>query len=170
MDTVAKLRKVFDSYFSVPLMVVPAIVKSFDSEQKTVDCEPIDGSADINDVRIKASVGEAEGVEIIPAIDSPVLVALILNNENAGFVVSWSKVEKVIIKPSVEIQLNGDALGGLCRIDPLLTKINQLETKIQNHQHLSANPGQPTTRDLATNPMFNNTEKSEIENEKVKHG
>ena len=72
------------------------------------------------------------------------------------------------------IEINGGKNDGLVLIKELLKKINQLEDKLKNHQHSYINAvGTPTLTTPAialgdTTLIFNNTQQSEIENDKIK--
>ena len=93
-----------------------------------------------------------------------------LNDEGVSIQVG----EQTIEITENEIKLNGGDLGGLIKIEALVERINLLEDALKNHQHTYINAGgtpTPTTGDLPDpNLLFNNLQKSQIENTKITHG
>lgn len=72
-----------------------------------------------------------------------------------------------------DIFLNGGNYGGLIIIEKLIERINLLEDRIKQHQHLYVTPAgspAPTTLDSVSNPGFINIKAEDIENTTVKHG
>lgn len=84
------------------------------------DCEPLDGSADLLEVRLQAQT--ATGILITPVIDSVVIVTML--NKFTGYVSMFSEVES--------IELNGSNYDGLVRVADLTTKLNNLENKVNS--------------------------------------
>ena len=73
-----------------------------------------------------------------------------------------------IILQDGNVIINGGENGGLIKIEELISKINRLENAMNNHQHISAAVGSPTTP-LPVKPITSNTQKADLENNKVKH-
>lgn len=93
-------------------------VKSVDLTAKTCYCVPVSGDADITDVSL--IVNAQIGFMIIPTVESKVLVTM--QNESTGYVGMYSQVDF--------IYLNGDSYGGLVKVADLVTKLNNLENKV----------------------------------------
>lgn len=86
----------------------------------TCTCSPIDDSADIEDVRLQAQTGN--GILLVPPVGSKVVVQMI--NDVEGVVVMYSELESIKF-------LDG-SFGGLIKINDLVTKINAIQTDINN--------------------------------------
>lgn len=136
------------------------------------DCEPINGDADILEVRLNAS-GEI-GYVITPKIGSLVMVTKFERFE--AFISSFSDVEKVEINCN-NIVFNGGENDGLVLIGELVTKLNNLENQINDILNIL----KTTTIPLAPSgtypfaPLYTSitpiapiTQKSDLENTKIK--
>lgn len=148
-----------------------AIVKSVDKKEMT--CNVIlydDKDLLLEGVKLKPVVPDIDftlmGLVSYPAIGSYVIVAQINNNDDDLFVVSCSKIESIsldggeIFNLLIDLQngsldmklpaisLNGGDNGGLPLVNPLLSKINQLEERVNDlisdykmHKHLGVMSG-----------------------------
>ena len=99
-------------------------VDSVDLTNLTCYCVPINGDADIQEVRLMANIDN--GFLLIPEIDSVVVVSFL--SDSSAYVSMVSKVS--------EIQLNGTNYGGLIRVAELTTKLNNLENAFNQHMTL----------------------------------
>jgi len=145
---------------------VVCTVSDIDTVKCVCNCTPIDGSAVLVNVRIKAS--DKDGFKIIPKNNSTVLVTLI--NKTTGYVAMVSEVD--------EIHLNGINEDGLVKVNDLVTKLNNLENKVNTiiatfnaHTHVASSFGSPTT--TPPSPVVGTltlTVKIDLENIKVLHG
>lgn len=136
------------------------------------DCEPINGDADILEVRLNAS--GLNGYVITPKVGSYVMVTKFERFE--AFISSFSDVEKIEIECD-NIVFNGGANDGMVLINALVDKLNSLENKVNSiintfnvHTHTGVFPGPGST---ATTPniisgTLTPTQKQDIENEKIK--
>lgn len=93
-------------------------VTSVNLTDLTCLCEPINGDADIVDVRLITD--ESKGFVIIPPVGSKVTVSFL--NDSTAYVSQFSTVS--------EIRLNGTNYDGLVKINDLVTKLNNLETRV----------------------------------------
>lgn len=160
-EAIRGLSKTDDVIYSILCKVA-----SVDTTNNTCDCEPIDESADLLDVRLMSQ--SSTGFLIIPKVDSIVVVTMM--NKYTGYVSLYSEVE--------EIQLNGKNFKGLVKIEDLVTKINNLEDLVNN----ILTTLKATTIPLApsgTYPFASlytslntliTTQKSDLENTSVSHG
>jgi hypothetical protein len=101
-------------------------VVSVNESLAVCECEPIDGSANIIDVKLQTAV--ASGVLIVPVVNSFLTVSFI--NPNAAFVSQYSIVDKVVFMDG-----NND---GMVLINPLVQKINNLESDLNQLKSIFA--------------------------------
>jgi hypothetical protein len=134
------------------------------------DCKPIDGSAVIEDVKLIADYpGSQAGFILVPSENS--LVQVSFNSDSDAYVSMVSLVDKIF--------LNGNDYGGLVEVQPLVTKLNNLENKLNDliskynlHQHTGVTTGTGTSA-ITTQPevgVLTPTQQSELENTAVEHG
>ena len=109
-------------------------------------------------VRLQAHPGN--GVLIIPTDGSFVIVGRMSGGK--GYIAMTSSADS--------IQLLDGSYGGLIKIDELVEKLNTLEQRMGTHQHISTTAGTPTTPDLASNPVIQDTTVAELENTEITHG
>ena len=162
-EAIRELVKTDDVLYSVL-----CTVKSVDTTNNICDCEPIDGSADLLEVRLMAQ--NDTGFLIIPKVNSVVVVTMI--NKYTGYVAMFSEVEK--------IYLNGDNYDGLVKIGDLVDKLNNLENKVNSiiktyntHTHPYVNVSTPATTSPSTSLVTGTltpTQQTELENTTVVHG
>jgi hypothetical protein len=93
-------------------------VTSIDLNALTCYCEPVNGDADITDVRLMAQ--KSNGFLIIPKLNSIVCVTFI--DDSNAYVSMFSEID--------EIQLNGKNFDGLVKAQQLTNKLNALENKV----------------------------------------
>jgi hypothetical protein len=140
-------------------------IAEIDEDSNTCTCSPIDGvSADLLDVKLIAQ--ESNGFIIYPKIDSQVIVTFL--NKQSGYVSMCSEIDK--------IYLNGKNFNGLVKIDDLVTKLNDLENKVNALVAYSASHTHPVSGPLAgptTTPVTGSltpTVRGDLENTTVSHG
>lgn len=138
--------------------------------EDVAELAPLNGDANLLGVKLIAGTSTTS-ILITPVIDS-VVVATFLS-KNTAYISLHSEIESVAIR--------GDQFGGLIKVEELVKKINRLEskvnsliTKFNSHTHLYApGPSAPVptapiiTGEAAITPT---TQKSDLENQKVKHG
>lgn len=150
-------------------------VNSVDTLARTCEVTPLNGKADLFDVRFQAELSLTEGVFIEPKVNSTVLVAFI--NSVQAAVVLCSEVENVYIDTQGDTIFNGGANNGMVKVGDLVTKLNNLENKVNDlvtwsstHTHTGVTPG-PGTSGTAVGVVgtLTPTQQSELENTKVQH-
>jgi hypothetical protein len=164
-------------------------VVSVDTEKRSCEVKPINGTANIEDVRIQASYELQEGFWIKPKVGSFVVVNF-LDNNNA-YIVLTEKIEEFAVKiEGTELLIKNDkvifnegAFGGLIKIELLTAKLNDLKdafntfvSTFNSHIHTttatvgaSPTPGMITpTQTTAQNASA--FDKSDYENTKITHG
>lgn len=147
---------------------VPCTVESIDEVDgaQLAACKPINGDADLLDVRLQADPGS--GLLIVPKIGSIVIVQPI--NELTGYIALFSEVESM--------KLLDGTFGGLIKIQDLVEKVNNLEDQVNNLlstlQGISIPLAPSGTYPFA--PLFTSftpltpTQVADIENDKITHG
>ena len=128
------------------------------------DCSPVNGNADILEVRLNAS--GLNGFVITPKVGSYVMVTRFERFE--AFISSFSDVDK--------IAFNGGANDGLVLVNQLVNKLNALENKVNSiistfntHVHAGVTIGSDSsavTPTLVTGTLTP-TVKSDIENANI---
>ena len=132
MSLVQELRDTInnfiDSYLKANVLKasISCTVKSVSGDSvtglMTCDCAPIDGTAIIEDVQLCANFNNdttQAGFLLIPTVGSIVTVSF--KSKTDAFVSMVSVVDKIYI--------NGNDYGGLVEVNPLVTKLNNLENK-----------------------------------------
>lgn len=166
-------------------------VKSVDETTHTCVVEPIGGGVPYYDVRINASAtNEVNGLVCIPDIDSEVIISPLNNDAHAWAITKFSKVKKwrlntvsngvIELDINGNIILNGGSLGGVPKVNPLLSKINALETSMNQLKTIlgvtwivTPNDGGAALKVAASTwagASITPTTLSDLENTKVKHG
>lgn len=178
---------------AIKRMSNPNIMQTYLCEVESVDglkcdCKPVHGGASFFDVRLKSILDDSDnGLILTPKKGSLVLVGLIENNEASAFIVQYSDIEELTFKNvngmSFEVlksllKLNGDSEGGLVKVKELTDKLNNVENKLNDLiiACQSQTVALAATGSFALAPFFTSvtplqpTQKTEIENQKVKHG
>jgi hypothetical protein len=166
------------------LYVIIGSVNSVDNNTRTCEVAPINyPGAVMRNVRLTGSLLNQAGQYLKPKVGSLVLVSPI--NKYTGCVVMFSELDEIQVDCDETIY-NGGENGGLVKIEPLIDKINQLETKYNDlvtifngHTHTAAGwavggiPG--TTGGTTGGPSANETEispetrRADLEDTKFKH-
>jgi hypothetical protein len=144
-------------------------VDMVDTNNRTCDVSPLDGSAKIYDVRLQADIGGSKGFLIVPVKGSRVIVNWI--NKNAAFVALTYDIDSV--------NLRGDSFGGLIKIEDLVNRLNAVEKDLNNLKTVMkswtvATGDGGTALKLAAAGWYGSnieiTKRNNLENTKVKHG
>jgi hypothetical protein len=142
-------------------------VSNVDKVKKICDCTPINGKAIMYNVKLMSD--DKTGFLLVPKNDSIVIVTMV--NKYTGYVAMCSELD--------EIQLNGTNYDGLVKINDLVTKLNNLENKVNTiistfnaHTHTGVTSGFSSTAVTPTlvAGTLTPTVKANLENTKVKHG
>ena len=163
--------------------VLLCIAKNIREQDFICDAEPIDGSADIQDV--KFCIDEHTNFVLVPKENTTILV--VMDTDVSGFVVMTSEIQKIILSVNdgakIEIKeetitFNSGDFGGLVKIQPLIDKINRLENQLNSlysllktHVHPVSAVGSPTgnSPNLAGLTNIDLTQKNELENLNITH-
>lgn len=128
-------------------------VSEIDLIENTCTCTPTDGKGKF--IEVQLSMSDSKGFLLIPT-DGSIVVISQLNSFDA-YVSMVSDVD--------QIYLNGDGEGGLVKVNDLVTKLNNIENKI----NAMIIWGATVTPPLATTPLGLTTA-LELANTKIKQG
>ena len=183
MDIRATIIKLIKE--NVPIQNTWVTVTSVDWEAKTMDCIGISDDLEYYDVLL--GIGSTYTK---PVKDTKCLIGTIENKEASSFLIFEEEIEEYLIEDKSgfkwllkdgNLTINGDNFGSIIKIEEIVKKlnavenaVNQLKGDLNSHTHIvpqapsgstsSAPPTVPSTVNL------NNTQVSEIENDKIKHG
>ena len=167
MDLKTAIRKLAENGDEVYAKVCKVI--SVDTDERTCECEPLDGSADIPGVRLQADTEGTAGFLIMPKVGSFVIVNFL--NADAAFVALTYDIEFV--------HLFGDKFGGLVKIEELVNKINTIEKSLNDlktafkNWTTTPNDGGAALKTITATwfaKQLQTTSVSDLENKNVKHG
>lgn len=178
----------------IPVQVVLCKVKSVDKDKCIIDAEPVGGTADMLEVRLKAIITDSNtGIILFPKKDTMVLVGLIGNNINQAFVVMMNEVEEakltlegnevLLDKDNAkikwkQIEFNGGNNKGLVIVGNTVTEFNTIQKDINSLKQIFAT-WTPVSQDggaaLKTavstwaGQQLTETKQSDLENTKITH-
>jgi len=143
MDFIKHIRQLIRSQLKDQTIIGKVI--SVDPDAGTCDVSPVNGSADLLGVLLRAVVNsETTGLVILPKVDSDVLVSIIHNNDAQSFISQFSEFEEILIEQKVDgetvfkwqlnsdgelsvdsekITFNGGDNGGIVNIGALTTEV-----------------------------------------------
>jgi hypothetical protein len=149
---------------------VIAVYTNPGSDAMVCDCEPIDKTAIIKNVNLSANYpANKAGFVLAPSVNSIVKVSF--TDDQQAFVSMVSEVDF--------IYLNGNDYGGLVQVQPLVDKINALETLVNGILGALKSTTIPLASSgtypfaplyLAYNAITPTTQKADLENTTVIHG
>lgn len=179
------VRQLAGTHLADEVYLIPCNVISVDEPSRTCDCVAIGGVAvtEIPSVKLMADVDD--GMLMIPAVDSTVLV--VFSKRNEPYVSMYSQLDKIlmIVGDSIveikdgSLKINDGSFGGLIKIDELVKKVNKLEKDINNLKSAFFNwtpvPNDGGAALKAASATWASqtlipTKKSELENTLVNHG
>lgn len=159
-------------------------VESVNENDFTCNLNPVDGSAQIINVKLHGNIGDDKGLIMIPAIDSFVLATF--TNKNSAFISLYSEIVKILInvgESAIEItdgriMMNGGENYGLVKVEALTDRLKAIEeafntllTTFKIHVHPVDIPHAITSVITPTPSQVDLplTEQIQIENTKVQH-
>lgn len=169
--------------------VIDGYVISVDNSKDTFDFQPLNGGAEVHDVKLSSVENDGTtGAEVVvyPQPGSYAVIAFINGQQNNAIMINCSQVDSVKVNFSgavtvdgPQITLNGGTNHGLVNIEPLVTKINTLETQLtaligafKNHKHGGVQAGgsiTAATTQTAPAGIETNTVRADIEDTKITH-
>lgn len=157
-------------YYSIPVKIT-----AVDETARTCDVEPLNGSAEIFDVRLQAQKDGATGFVLIPKVGSIGVVTFI--NSATGFLAMTTDIDKILIDCDV-ITFNGGTNDGLIKINDLITKLNAVENDLNTLKNIfqlwvpvPQDGGAKLKADATawSTQTITPTQKTDLENTKIKH-
>jgi len=144
------------------------------TESATVDRE--DDGPTIS-ARLTATLSTKDTrIVAVPKVGSYVTVALIGDEVTQPVVINVSEIDEVVID-SPKMTLNGGSFGGLIKIQELTSQLNKVEQKVNQlitafnvHVHPETGVTTAPAANAGTVPPLTTTQRSSLENDKVKHG
>jgi hypothetical protein len=161
----------------------------------TCTVQPIDEGAEYFNVRLRGTVdGTDAGMYAEPKVGSCVIITPLMHDDEQMYVSRFTEVEKwhiitdsgskVEVLANGEVHLNGSNKGGLVIVSDLVTKLNRLENKVNDHiaaynSHIhittatvgaSTTPGTISPTTSTETPIAPLTQVSDLHNQKVRHG
>lgn len=173
--SIAELLKIISTDTTAEIYSVVCEVTSVNETERTIDAKPINGNAEIFDVRLQSSISSKVGFVVIPKINSFVIVTFI--NQQQGYVALATEIDKIFVDTETSVIFDGGKFGGLVKVEELTKKINDLEQKI-NDLITACSSVIVTLAPSGTFPIasfftsvtpLTPTQKADIENEKIKH-
>lgn len=104
-----------------------AVVNEVDWEEKTMTVTGVSDDLPYYDVQLGMGA-----LMIKPVVRSNVLIGIIEGDEASAFLLAAAEIEKLEVKTSVEIEVDGGKNGGLVLSAALADKLNALEDDINN--------------------------------------
>lgn len=124
---------------NIPIQAIAARVTEIDMDNYTCTASPDEDAAAIPGIRLKPVIDSDSngGLIVIPSIGSWILVGFLLNKDSMPFMIQWSKADSILIKTTdgTNLNLQGDILGGLVKVNPLktgLTNNNNILNALMN--------------------------------------
>lgn len=109
-------------------------VKSIDVAKRICVCTPVDGSADILNVRLEADItvdsedepetSNPKGFFVVPAVGS--IIGVTFLSKTDAFISVWTEITDVIVISDL-FTFNDGAFGGLIKIEDLVSRLNDYE-------------------------------------------
>lgn len=164
----------------IPVSVTIGTVEEIDKEKRSITVKR-EGKPTLYNVRLNSVIADhTDHLTVFPKKGTYAL-CLMLGDPTNYFVLAIAEPEEVVIKIGSSTLtannkdgwvFNDGKLNGLVKIDDLINKLNVLENRMTSHQHLYTPAGSsspvPTTTDVATNAKITPTQRTELENKKIK--
>lgn len=151
-------------------------VNKVDEAKRTIDVSPINGKADILNVRLQSKVSGDKGVLIVPKVGTEVIVTF--TSKITAFMTLCNDVDKILIEANETIIFNKGEKGGLINVEDLIEKINTIEKDINDLKTVFSqwvtvpNDGGAALKSIAASwfgSQLTETERGDIEDESIKH-
>jgi hypothetical protein len=150
-------------------------VISVDNTERTCEVEPLNGNSELFGVRFQANIELTEGIYIEPKVNSHVIIGFL--NPVQALVLQYSEVENVYIDTNSDTIFNGGTNFGMVKVVDLVTKLNNLENKVNDlvtwtatHTHTGVTPGVGSSGTaVGIIGTLTPTTQSDLENTKVQH-
>lgn len=162
----------------VPDLII-GTVKEFDESNWTITVD-LNSGGTIDEVTIQAVISEGDtGVYFEPKIGSKVLLGIINGRKENLTVLTYTDIVRLVVKASDVVELQGNTEGGLVKSSVVFSEIKDIKNSLNDlktifNQWIPApGDGGAALKALLAQygtPLSVPSNKSEFENEKVKHG
>ena len=170
---ITAVQKMAGTFLKDNVLYAYGTVDSVDTNNET--CEVLLNTGEqqslIPNVKLQAGIGD--GLLLIPKKDSEVIVCYSSKDYVPPYIVLTSDIEFVYLVASNTITLNDGTYGGLVKVIDLVTKLNNLENKVNSiitayNAHSHPGNGLPTASTITGS--LTPTNRNDIENTKINHG
>jgi len=103
-------------------------VDSVDLTDRSCVCTPVNGGAELQDVRVQASLGGTTGLFIEPVVDSKVVVSFL--SREIAYISLFTDIENVYLDFNSQVIFNGGSNGSMVDINDLTYRLNLIENKV----------------------------------------
>lgn len=168
------IQRLFERFFRSAHFT--ATVLSVDKAQGVCTVQE-EGGPEREGVRLVAVTGGyTSRFVVFPAVGSDVTVAVRYNRSTELYVAQCSEIEEITaqvgafnwVLNKAGIVFNGGEKEGIPLVKKVVEKLNALEKRMAEHQHLSSSPGNPTAPDPASNPPLTVTLIDDLQNPEIK--
>jgi hypothetical protein len=177
------IQQLAGTYQKDNLNAILCEVVSVDTSKRTCVVATVNSDMEIKDVHLMAGIND--GMLLIPTVGSQVVI--IYSKMTTPYIALYSQLDKVICivgdsgieVTSDSIKLNDGSLGGLIKIEDLVSKINTIEQDINTLKTVFsgwapvANDGGAALKAAAATwfaQQLTTTTKSDLENTNITHG
>jgi len=157
---------------ATPIMCEVCNVDSVNEEARTCTLSPKSGDAKLYNARLSATLESHNGFVLIPKVGSDVMVLYF--QRDAAIIVMCTDLDKIIIN-TAETIFNDGMLGGLVKVQELVTRMNTIENAINTfwasynlHVHATAALGVPSPPIPPQTTTLIPTTVAQLENDKIK--
>jgi hypothetical protein len=157
-DAILKTIGNTDSVFYANATVISVNIAS-----RSCICKIVSGKAEYTLPNVMLMAVVEDGVLFEPVLNSTVKVIFSQNIE--PFICQYSEIENITIDAKTSIKLNDGSLGGMVKINALLSKLNNIENRLNVIGTWAATVTPPLTVQPIIATML-----QELENTKIKHG
>lgn len=103
------------------------ICTAVDWDNKVMDAKGVSDDLEYYDIELGAGV-----FDLKPVIGATCLIGIVEGEDCDGFILSASEVEKIEIKANTLVEFNSGELGGLVKVDALVSKLNAVEQSLNS--------------------------------------
>lgn len=149
-------------------------VDSVDTNERSINCTPIDGTAQLINVQLEASLNAKKGLCIFPKKGSKVVVGFL--DKNNSIVILTDETAKITLDFDNEFVINGGK-HGLAKVPEVVDRLNKIEQKVNDiltALMTTVIPVAPSgsyalSANFSTVTQLSQTQDSDIENTNIKH-
>jgi hypothetical protein len=121
-DMEIAVQKFAGTYLKDLISIYSCNVDSVDTDNRMIDCTPIGGDADTSLPGVSLCSENNNGFILFPKVGSTVIIGV--STRNTAFVLMYSDIDSV--------QFMDGSLGGMVITPNLVTRLNDIETKIND--------------------------------------